>query len=187
MILNGLFSQIIVAVVAVGIMVTYVRPTLTDIGDLQSSIATYREETSKVDDVNAQLSALVADADQLSTEDRRALRTFLPDSVDAVAIPRDIKFIADEAGVFLRRASYQGESLDFFAGLEDKEVRPRAHGFNVQLEGTYEQVKEFIALTEQNNYPLQINTMNLSGAENGFINANFTLVTFTYRPEGDDA
>lgn len=185
--LNGLFTQIVVAAVAVGIVFTYVRPTLGAIGDLQTSIASYREEIRKVDAVNAQLADLVAAADQLSASDRRALRTYLPDAVDVVAVPRDLDAMAEQAGVLFQSVSYNQTLNDFFLterGRADTD-RPTPHVFQVQIEGTYEQIKQFLELTERNHYPLQVSSLSIDRGEDELVRANVELVTFVFKPETD--
>lgn len=181
MILNGLFTQIVVAAVAIGIAITYVQPTFTEIGEVQSSIAEYRTEIERVNGVNERLNSLVAQADQLSAAERRSLMTYLPNSVDIVAVPRDISLMAEQAGVLLRSVGYDGELSYFDRSPNDAPgAYPTAHGFVVQIEGTYEQVKDFLRLTERNEYPLQLGALDLSAEEGGFMNAGVTLITFTF-------
>lgn len=183
--LNGLFTQIVFAALAIGIAVTYVQPTFTEIGEVQSSIADYEREIGRVSEVNERLDALVAQADQLTAADQRALLTYLPDSVDIVSIPRDISVMAERAGVLLRSVGYDGE-VSYFQSSgngSSQSTDPVAHGFVVQIEGTYEQIKEFLRLTERNEYPLQIGTLDIGSDQEGFMDAGVTLITFTFEPD----
>ena len=185
MMLNGLFTQIVVAALAIGIAVTYVQPTFTEIGEVQSSIAEYEREIDRVSDVNQRLAALVAQADSLSVSDRRALQTYLPNSIDIVSVPRDISAMADEAGVLLRSVGYDGE-VSYFSRRANQaaDENPMAHAFAVQVEGTYEQIKTFLSLTERNEYPLQLGTLDIrADEENALIDAGIKLITFSFQPD----
>ena len=187
MMLNGLFAQIVVAAVAIGIAITYVQPTFTKIGELQSSIAEYRDETERVAQVNAQLDQLVSRADSISGDDREDLQTYLPDQVDIVAVPRDITVMAESAGVILRSVAYEGTVSGFFSNPGDTRtaLKPTPHQFQVQLEGTYEQIKAFLAATERNSYPLQVGELDIKADAEGFMSAGVRLVTYTFRPAVD--
>jgi hypothetical protein len=99
MIPKGLFMQIVVVIVSITIVLFYIEPSFAKVQSIQSSIKNYELERGKVMKVNSQLSELVAKMDSVSTEDQRRLLTYLPNTVDPLAVSRDLILIAKQAGV----------------------------------------------------------------------------------------
>lgn len=180
MIFNSFVTQIGMLILGVGIVLTYVKPTFAEIGVMQSTIVQYQEEQRKVNEVNAQLASLVAQVNLITTSDMRALTTYMPDMVDHVAVSRDIFTIAELAGVYLQDVTYDGEIAAAGDSGTSLEPQPTQHGFSTRVSGTYDQVKFFIELLEQNNYPLDIQEMTLDGTEIGLINADLVLITYSH-------
>lgn len=180
MIFNSFVTQIGMLILGVGIIFTYVKPTFAEIGTMQSAIAQYQEEQEKVNEVNAQLSSLVAKVNVITVSDMRALMTYMPDMVDHVAVSRDIFTIAEIAGVYLKDVSYDGEIVASAAPEAGPQLQPTEYAFSTNISGTYDQVKYFLQLLEQNNYPLDIQEMSLVGTEIGLINADMVLITYSH-------
>ncbi len=182
MIPNGLFTQIAMMAVSVGIIFTYVQPTFVDIGAVQDEIAIYQVERQKVAEVNTRLSSLIQQLNSISAVDQRALLTYIPDTVDSIAVPRDLKFIAEESGVFFKQATYEGIVTDnvFTDAVDDISI-PEAHRFNLSVDGTYGQIKNLLRLLEQNNYPLEIRTLDIGQVDGGFLSAEVGIVTYSQR------
>lgn len=181
MIFNSFITQIGMLVLAVGIIFTYVQPTFAKIGVIQTTIAQYQEEQQKVNAVNGQLASLVAQVNVITTADMRALMTYMPDTVDHVAISRDIFTIAELTGVYLESVSYDGaldEIVDPEGGVT--ELQPTRHGFSANVSGTYDQVKSFLQSLEQNNYPLEVQELTMAGTEIGLIKADLVLITYSH-------
>lgn len=181
MIPKGLFTQIAMIVVSVGILITYVQPTFGEISSIQDDIEVYEEERAKVSAVNQQLAQLVERLETVSAEEQRALLTYIPNEVDAIAVPRDLQFIAEEAGVLYKQVSYLEVADGLFSDdqIED-EGFPVPHAFSVEIEGTYSQIKDFLELLEQNNYPLEVHEMNVQVIEGGILGVDLRIVTYSH-------
>lgn len=184
MIPKGLFTQIGMVIVAVSIIITYVQPAFAKIGSVQDIIEVYSQERKKVESVNAKLSKLMSDIENVSNDDRRQLLTYLPDSVDEIAVPRDLVLITAEAGVLYKNSSFVGldETLTPKSSGESINL-PKAYSFTLSVEGTYDQLKNLFRLMEQNNYPLEVRSVEIDKIDGGFLGAEIQLITFSYQDQ----
>lgn len=183
MIPKGLFTQIAMVILAVAIIVTYVKPAFTEIGAVQDNIEVYQAERDKVISVNAKLADLQSRLMSISNEDKRKLLTYMPDSVDVIAVPRDLTIISNEAGVLYKNSTFLGsdekvkdQSDDAAAG----EVSPAKYDFSLAVEGTYSQIKKLFVLMEQNNYPLEVQSVTIKEIDGGFLSADLKISTYAY-------
>ena len=177
MIPKGLFTEIIIIAISVGIVFTYIQPTFAEITKTQDDILVFRTERQKIAEVNQELAALVSKVDSVSALDRRKLLTYLPDQVDTVAVPRTLSFIVEDAGLILNQISYGGALKT--NNMVD-ETAPVAHVFSLQVEGTYAQIKQLLALMERNEYPLEVTSLSISVLNGGFLSAQMQVVTYSY-------
>lgn len=181
MIFNSFVTQIGMLILGVGIVFTYVKPTFAEIGTMQTTIAQYQEEQRKVNEVNAQLARLVSEVNTVTANDMRALTTYLPDEVDHVAVSRDIFIMADLSEVYLEDVTYDGILVEALGSEAEAELIPTQHAFSTTVSGTYDQVKSFLQLLEQNNYPLDIKELTMVGTETGIISTNLLIITYSYK------
>lgn len=186
MIPKGLFTQIAMLILAVAIIITYVQPAFVKIGSVQDDIGVYEEQRDKVASVNDQLAALVARMESVSNDDKRRLLTYLPDSVDEIAVSRDLVAIMAEAGVIYKSVGYSGVVDVSSKGSQEGEVMPAGSSFDLAVDGTYGQIKNFLRLLEQNQYPLEIQNLDIVQLEGGFLTANIQLNTYAYKPPEPD-
>ena len=70
MIPKGLFTEIIMIGLVVGIVFTYIRPSFADITKIQDDIMLYQTEREKVSAVNDTLESMVAKMDEVSIGDK---------------------------------------------------------------------------------------------------------------------
>lgn len=182
MIPKGLFTQIGMVILAVALIVTYVRPTFTEISEVQDSINVYKEEKKKVVTVNSQLANLTSRLETISNEDKRQLFNYMPDSIDTVSVPRDLAIISEEAGVLYKNALDQGAtdkvSNDLASGVNTPPIK---HEFSLTVEGTYGQIKKLFTLMEQNQYPLEVQSVSIDQIDGGFLSASINIATYSYR------
>ncbi len=173
--INSFFTQIVMTVVALGVIFFYVHPTFTRIGDTQKAIQSYQVEIEKVDGVNRQLAEFTRRLDQISQSDTISLMTYLPDTVDHMAVSADILNMAVEADVFLESIrSTEGVSN----GANTKVTIE--HTFSLSIVGTYENIKAFLAKLEENNYPLETHNLVLSASETDLMKATLSVVTYSF-------
>ncbi len=185
---TGLFSQIALIILSVGIVLTYIRPTLDEIKSTQDTIGVYQVEQEKVSSVNAKLDQVAEKLNSINSEDQRKLLTYMPDSVDTIVVPRDIKAIADKNGLILDQISYSGPDEPLSAptfvdpsmvsAITQTSNDPEAHTFSVGFEASYEQIKQFLSDLEENAYPLEVHDMVIEKTEGGFLSVEMKVVTY---------
>ena len=179
MIPKGLFSQIIIIGLALGIVFTYIQPTLTNIQETQSEIAQYQNERQKITAVNSLLVSQVSRLGDISAVDKKRLVTYIPDDVDTVGVPRTIQAIAQQAGVLFKGVVYESVMDSYLkeqTGMPG--TYPIPHVFNVTVDGTYLQIKEMLRLMEQNDFPLEVHGLDIAVLEGGFLSADMQVVTY---------
>ncbi len=185
---TGLFSQIALIVLSVGIIFTYITPTLDEVKKTQDTIGVYQTERGKVSEVNTKLDQVASRLNSISVDDQRKLLTYMPDSVDTVMVPRDIKAIADKNGLALGQVTYVGAEEpalastfvdpSMLAAVTPTSFDPEAHTFSVEFEASYEQVKQFLKDIEQNAYPLEVHDLTIERTEGGFLSVDMKVVTY---------
>ena len=187
MIPNGLFTQIGVIIVSVGILLTYVRPEFAAIGATQDEIAVYQTERTKIDEVNNRLRSLQDQMRQVSPEDERRLNAYLPKTIDDLAVIRDLQFISERAGVLFGGATYEGEQDFISPDLAESQVRyvPVAHAFSMSAQTSYPQLRELLRLIETNEYPLEIHELTVTGADGGFLDVQIGFITYSQMPSDE--
>ena len=185
---TGLFSQIALIILSVGIIFSYITPALDEVKKTQDTIGVYKTEREKVSDVNAKLDQVASKLNNINSEDQKRLLTYMPDSVDTVAVPRDIKAIADKNGLILGQITYVGpqEPLQaatfvdpsMIASVPVTSYDPEAHTFAVEFEASYEQLKQFLGDLEKNAYPLEVHDLVIEQTEGGFLAVELKLITY---------
>jgi hypothetical protein len=178
MIPKGLFSQIAMILLAVGIIITYIQPVFDGISETQDAIASYKEQREKVKSVNDLLATYVTKIDNVTSNELERLSNYMPSKIDDIDIQRDLLLISNEAGVFYLDASYQG--VENRKSSSDDEVSQVAHKFDLSVEGSYDQLKNLFKLIQQNHYPLEVYSMNIRQQEGSFLEAQISLVTYEY-------
>lgn len=188
---TGLFSQIALIILSFGIIFTYIKPVLGEIGTLQDNIAVYQTERQKVTDVNQKLERVSSAVSAVNADDQRRLLTYIPDQVDSVAVPRDLNSIAQSAGVILSQIQYEGpqevtETSNFVdpsqVPVSSVGYEPEAHVFTFEFVASYDQIKVVLAAIEKNAYPLEVHNMTIEQTEGGFLAVTMELITYDRLP-----
>lgn len=167
MIPSGLFTQIATIGLSIGIFFTYIQPSFNEVKADQDTILRYQTERSKVNAVNIKLNELVLKSEEITREERKALETYIPSEVDAVAVQRDLLTIAERAGVKL--STLQAETpTESVTGSEEGAMPARSrllpYEFQLAFNAPYETIKEFLELVEVNNYPLILTSLAITAA-----------------------
>lgn len=183
MIANSFLIQLLMLILALSVFFSYVKPTFLNIGKIQDEIAAYIVELGKVSAVNQQLRDLNDQVLALPASDMSKLNTYMPDEVDEVKIVSDIFAMADEARVYAKTVKYNGLSkAEFRSDADDKkDDKPITHEISVDVTGTYEQAKKFLALLEINNYPLEVHDLKITSTELGIISLQMKVITYTHK------
>ncbi len=181
MIGNSLIIQIFTAGLAIGIVITYIKPTMGVIRTHQDDIAKVREESARITQVNQRLASLYAQVNEVPQRDKAALYTYLPDEVDDVRVLKDLSAMSDEAKVLVSDLSYGGKEQPGAVDESSPQVKPEGHLFNLSFQGSYEQFKQMISMIEKNNYPLVIKELNVTPTEGGLLTVTLTAVTYSHK------
>ena len=190
MIPKGLFTQIAVVIISVGIIFTYIQPAFDEIGETQDIISRYQTERGKVEEVNRELSRQISVLESVSGNDQRALLTYMPDDVDVVSVMRDIKYLTDQSGAIFvdildeGLASTEDErnnrSTSFVTAQTESDDAAYARTITFNVEGSYQQIKQLFQLMEQNDYPLEAHAVRIDSTEGGFLGAEIQLRTYSH-------
>lgn len=197
MIPTGLFSQIALLILSVGIIFTYIKPSFEEISKSQEQISAYQQERGKVAAVNASLEQKIQVIDGVFDLDKDKLLTYMPDVVDPLTVMRDLQMIADDSGVIVNDvvdagpvdpgsvadpySAYapEGAGFDSYGVPIALEEGPFAYVFSLNVEGSYGQIKNLVSMLENNNYPLEVQSLDISSADGGFLTAEIGLYTYS--------
>ena len=179
MIPKGLFTQIAIMILSVGIIIAYIQPTFEIIAEKQDSIAIYQNERDKVSQVNQQLDTQINTLEAISSADTRDLLVYMPSQVDEIAVMRDLQAISDQSGVLFRTVVYDGPRED---DDEENLTGPYPHDFSLNFEAVYSSTKEFFTLLQQNKYPLEVTSLEINSGEGGFLEVAVVITTYSHKP-----
>lgn len=196
MVPNGLITQIALIGLSVGIFLTYLQPSFVTVRESQDKLALYKSEREKVQGVNARLDTLVKDEATISAGDRALLDRFLPQTVDAVSVQRDILAIFDTIGIVPTALTAddapanKNTSEATADGVISNAPALVAHGFSTAASLRYEETLELLRLFEVNAYPLDVITMDIAAAGGdaegedsgipGALTVNFEMATYAF-------
>ncbi len=180
MIGNSLLTQVGIAAVSIGIIMTYIQPAFGEIRDIQNNISQTQEELAKVTEVNNRLANLYNSVNSIPQRDKNALFVYLPDKTDEVLVMKDVTAIAKDAEISITNISYKGMIENHSKALNDNIGQPFTHSFSVDFFSSYEQLKDFLQRLEQNNYPLVIDKMSVKPNESGQLTTNLTIITYSH-------
>lgn len=176
---NSIVTQVIVLGLALAIAFTYIKPTLAEIGARQDEIQKTKTELETINAVNNRLNDLVKGVEAIPQVDKTALFTYIPDKVDEVRVLKDLSSIAAIVGVAIRNISYDGQDTSA-QEVENTTFSPIGHVFSITVISSYDKVKKFLALLEQNEYPLEITTLELLPIDGGYLELNLTIMTYAH-------
>lgn len=190
MIPQGLITQLAMIAIAVGIVFTYIKPMFEQVSASQDQIAVYRDELEKVRQVNATLNSLLARADDMSEDDRRRLYTYMPNSVDTIAVQRDLLLIAEAAGIQVTSVGVGTEGAGVSTQTGEVSLEEGSTGrsmvvpyaFNLDFSAPYDEIKNFLSTLESNEYPLVVTEMTIAGSGEGGASENVNLASLDTLP-----
>jgi hypothetical protein len=184
MISKSLFINVAMIAISIGIVITYVEPTFSEISKLQEDISVYQNEQKKVSEVNNQLSSLIDVLTSVYTDDERRLLTYMPDQIDPIDVVRDLSLISKEIGLTNISPVFEGKNTEKNQNREARganTVQPEEYRFALSAGGTYRQIKNLFLLLEQNDYPLEVQSLSLVSEEAGVLSLDAILSVYTYK------
>jgi hypothetical protein len=167
MIPKGLFTQIAMIGLSIGIFFTYIQPTFSTVKANQDTILNYQQEEAKVTGVNAKLNELIAASDQITLAERSALNTYVPNEVDIITVQRTLLDMAESLDIELTSLASaevvpDGTMPEEGAAIARSTLVP--YTFELGFVAPYDVFKEFLALLEVSEYPLVVSELAITGA-----------------------
>ncbi|MDC1205536.1 hypothetical protein N8083_01675 [Candidatus Pacebacteria bacterium] len=180
--------QIVLIIISIVIIVTYVQPTFEEVRSTQDETKEFQEALVSAKTFNTELQKLTAAASSFNEADLRALERYIPDTVDTIAVMRDIETIIQNNKMALTSLGSEA------SGLESAEQISNAQGqtpsvntqelyvqqFEVSVAGTYDQFKLLLQDFERNAYPLEVQHITFSSGEGSLYNFDITLETYSF-------
>ncbi len=193
--------QITLLVVAIIIAFSVIKPKIEDISTDQNEVASYRTAIENIGRYNQRLQALINEANTLSAYDRAVLLRYLPEEVDATLVARDIANIVSQNRLLLLDIvpnppsivttetpdpSLANAAPTAPAGVlvEGQNEIPEgsliSQQFQVEVVGTYDQMKSMMRDFERNAYPLRLVEFQFGLEEDGSGLVQYSLLLETY-------
>jgi hypothetical protein len=195
-------TQIAFLIIAIALSATFTRPTLLSIKALQDEIFIYADAKDKASEFNAKLESVLSQAQAFQGSDLRALETYLPTSIDTLAVMSDIEVIArknnllvsqlsagpeeeEQEGVVFESYDESGEAIPIINTTDSKE-------FTLVVTGEYEDFKAMLQDLEINKYPLDVVKLQIGAtsvsqdvevSEAGMTDATYSMTLRTYAYE----
>lgn len=155
-----MITQIILIVTAVLIVFTYVRPTLVGVKSVEDQAHQYTGAVTQASEYNQHLGSLIQKENSFSPANIKAVETFLPPSIDNVAVVADINTIASQANLVSKTISVDKRTVNVNTPnpkLATSSAPSLTHtDFSVTLNGTYSDFQQFLLLLAENKYQLDI-------------------------------
>lgn len=192
--------QITLLVIAVIIAVSVIKPKIESIRADQNEAAAYRAAVENIGLYNQQLQSLINQSNAISSYDRAVLWRYLPETVDATAVARDISNIVSQNRLLLLDIIPQPLApltAEVTYGADGFAIAPEAgqgvlaegtttsgqllaQQFQVEVVGTYDQIKAMLRDLERNAYPLKLIKFNFQLEEEVSTLIQYSLLLETY-------
>ena len=180
----GLMSEIILLGLAVLIVFLYIQPTWVKVGEIKSDTKEYVMLRGAAQQVNEELQRLANQIDSLEKSSVARLSTYLPTEIDDVLLLRDIEYILKMVNLSDGEVVYGGEvteSGDDETGAVSEQLA--TYQVNVTVDASYTELLMLLNALEQNQYPLQVQTMTVASSEDGELAVALDLITYTLKQE----
>ena len=161
--------QVALFVIALTIVWFYVYPAFTMVSEKQDRVSEYDEAIAEAQTANQLLDDLRQEIQSVDPTDQEALETYLPDSIDPIVVQRDLLAFVQRRDLELDDLTQAGEPEPI-----EEENRYRSE-FSVTVSGTYEEIKNFLADIENNNYPLHVEQVQLESVGGNILRTDLTF------------
>lgn len=177
----SLVTQIGMIAVAVAIVILYIEPKINSIRETQDLTSSYELETQNVSKINESLKAKIAVIGTIAPQDALALARYVPDTVDEIAVLKDISTVLETQSVNDFDLKYQGNNIgtEVEGGVVSEFGAVTEHYFSISFETGYDQLKSVLAQLETNNYLLQVSNLKITDTKDGALKADISVTTFS--------
>ncbi len=185
---NSPVVQLFMIVVSVGIVILFVMPTIDSFRAQQDRIAQYNAERLRVEEVTTLLNQHINTINNLPMSGRQSLERYMPNSIDEIAVMRDIESIVRAAGLSVTRLDYSpSDSGDGSVTADGEEVAVdpvlsnlQSAVFTLAVNTDYEGVKRLLRIIESNNYQFLIREASIvPSGEGATLSATLRLEVYT--------
>ncbi len=185
---NSPVVQLFMIVVSVGIVIIFVMPTIDSFRAQQDRIAQYNAERLRVEEVTTLLNQHINTINNLPMSGRQSLERYMPNSIDEIAVMRDIESIVRAAGLSVTRLDYSpSDSGGGVVTTEGEEVAVdpvlsnlQSAVFTLAVNTDYEGVKRLLRIIESNNYQFLIREASIvPSGEGATLSATLRLEVYT--------
>ena len=188
--------KILLLIVAVVIVFTVIRPKFAEIQYVQDEIIGYQLALSKAGEYNQRLNELFNRANSIPANQRTELNRYLPVTLDATEISRDIENIVLSNDLLLVELSAtessdvsvtvpgadESDFIQFSEQISEDVTGLISQRFSFDTIGTYEQLKSMLQDFERNAYPLRLVELHLkASAETPFNQYSVTLESYALK------
>lgn len=181
--------QLALIIISVVIIATYIKPEFETLKSTQDQAAEYQVALDNAASFQAEINRIESAIESIPSAQRAALDTYLPESVDTVAVMKDIVAIASRNQMQVTSVSSEGDESDTTA---DSTVAAQGQSFDIErnfvvdtsqfqlnVQGTYDKFKTFLADLERNKYPLEVVSAEFTTDTEGSL-YDFSLTLETY-------
>lgn len=153
-------THIILSIVALVIIFLYIQPTLVSISKTQDELFQYSDASNKAAELNQQLASLTAVEQSFKTLDKIALDTYLPPTIDGMAIMADIATMASDNKMKVTQLTADELQLPVedarLAGEKIETPDTSYVDFTLETNGLYTDFKAMLKSFEKNKYQLEV-------------------------------
>ncbi len=201
-------TQIALIIVSIVIVFTVIKPKLAEIGFVQNEVVTYRTALDNIGQYNQRLQNLISQSKAMSASEKETLFRYLPESIDAVAVGRDISNMVNSNDLLLLdvapsdpvrvTTAVADEGTVSADGMDTGAVAPTpeeggptvtggmySQQFKISVVGTYDQMKGFLKDMERNAYSLRLVDFKFELEEEGGLVSQYDLTVETYALKGN--
>ncbi len=201
-------TQIALIIVSIVIVFTVIKPKLAEIGFVQNEVVTYRTALDNIGQYNQRLQNLISQSKAMSVSEKETLFRYLPESIDAVAVGRDISNMVNSNDLLLLdvapsdpvrvTTAVADEGTVSADGMDTGAVAPTpeeggptvtggmySQQFKISVVGTYDQMKGFLKDMERNAYSLRLVDFKFELEEEGGLVSQYDLTVETYALKGN--
>lgn len=173
-------TQIGMVVVAVIIVLMYIQPKISSIRGIQDLTTKYEIETQNVSQINEDLKNKITSIEAINPQDTQALVRFMPDSVDEIAVLKDLSLILESQAVSFFDVAFKGSSVgkQTTEDVVNEYNSANEYAFTLSFESTYTQLKNILSQIEANNYLLQVANLKISEGTQGSLKVDLNLISF---------
>ncbi len=184
---NSPVVQLFMIAVSVGIVILFVMPTIDSFRAQQDRTAQYNAERVRVEEVTNLLEQHISTINNLPMSGRQALERYMPNSIDEIAVMRDIESIVRAAGLTVTRLDYSPAEAGGSVSADGVEVAVdpvlsslQSAVFTLAVDTDYEGVKRLLRLIESNNYQFLIREASIvPSGEGSNLSATLRMEVYT--------